>query len=202
MPCPDKLGPFLAPGGARCRQLSLVGAYATLTVTKWRTCRETRHITPNDAKQRRPAPPNVKKRQETTTRDEKRQEASHVESLIPAMVSRSRRSRKWSVSRSRNFSRGKTDNRSEAITLARIIFETDSSNTDTSSRVGASDRRFTLPEIAKAARRWLAPEPLAKLLHELRREEESEPTRAPARATDRERDRAYERLRSLGKLHR
>ena len=86
--------------------------------------------------------------------------------------------------------------------MARIIFETDSSNKDTSSRVGASDRRFTLAEIAKAARRWLAPEPLEKLLHELNGEAESEPTFAPARATDRERKRAYEKLRSLGKLHR
>ena len=86
--------------------------------------------------------------------------------------------------------------------MARIIFETNSSNKDTSSRVGTSDRRFTLPEIAKAARRWLAPEPLEKLLHELKGGEESEPTCAPARATDRERKRAYEKLRSLGKLHR
>ena len=103
---------------------------------------------------------------------------------------------------SRNFSGGKTDNRTEAITLARIIFETNSSNKDTSSRVGASDRRFTLPEIAKAARRWLAPKPLEKLLHELNGEAESETALAPARATDRERKRAYEKLRSLGKLHR
>jgi hypothetical protein len=101
-----------------------------------------------------------------------------------------------------NFWRGKTDNKSEAITLARIILETDSSNTGTSSRVGASGRRFTLPEIAKAARRWLAPEPLEKLLHELKGGEESERTLAPTRATGRERKRAYERLRSLGKLHR
>ena len=86
--------------------------------------------------------------------------------------------------------------------MARIIFETDSSNKDTPSRVGASERRFTLPEIAKAARRWLAPEPLEKLLHELKGEEESEPSFASARATDRERNRAYEKLRSLGKLHR
>ena len=86
--------------------------------------------------------------------------------------------------------------------MARIIFETDSSNKDTSSRVGASDRRFTLSEIAKAARRWLAPEPLEKLLHELKGEAESEPTSSAARATDRERKRAYEKLRSLGKLHR
>jgi hypothetical protein len=86
--------------------------------------------------------------------------------------------------------------------LARIIGETISSNEDISSRVVASDRRFTLPEIAKAARRWLAPEPLENLLHELKGEAESEPTLAPARATDRERNRAYEKLRSLGKLHR
>lgn len=164
--------------------------------------RKKRHIAPNDAKQRQPAPPNAKKRQETTARDEKRQEASRVALLIPAMVSRSRGSQKLSVSGSRNFSRGKTDNKSEAITLARIIFETDISNKDTSSRIGVSDRRFTLPEIARAARRWLAPEPLEKLLHQLKGEEESEPTPAPARATDRERNRAYEKLRSLGKLHR
>jgi hypothetical protein len=102
----------------------------------------------------------------------------------------------------RNFLEGKTDNKSEAITLARIIGETDSSNEDTSSRVVVSDRGFTLPEIAKAARRWLAPEPLEKLLQELKGEEENEPTLAPARATDRERNRAYEKLRSLGKLQR
>jgi len=86
--------------------------------------------------------------------------------------------------------------------LARIIDETNNFNEAASSQVAVSDRRFTLPEIAKAARRWLASEPLEKLLHELKGEEESEPTFAPARATDRERNRAYEKLRSLGKLHR
>ena len=86
--------------------------------------------------------------------------------------------------------------------MARIIGETDSSNEAASSAVVVSDRRFTLPEIAKAARRWLAPEPLERLLHEPKGEEESEPNLAPARATDRERNRAYEKLRSLGKLHR
>jgi hypothetical protein len=86
--------------------------------------------------------------------------------------------------------------------LARIIGEINSSNEDTSSRVVVSDRRFTLPEIARAARRWLAPEPLARLLQELRDEDENEPKLAPARATDRERNRAYEKLRSLGKLQR
>lgn len=86
--------------------------------------------------------------------------------------------------------------------MARIIGETDSSNEAASSAVVVSDRRFTLPEIAKAARRWLAPEPLEKLLHELNGEAESETDFAPARATDRERKRAYEKLRSLGKLHR
>ena len=86
--------------------------------------------------------------------------------------------------------------------MARIIGETNSSNDDTSSRVVVSDRRFTLSEIARAARRWLAPEPLERLLQELRDEDENEPKLAPARATDRERNRAYEKLRSLGKLHR
>ena len=86
--------------------------------------------------------------------------------------------------------------------MARIIDETNSSNEAASSQVVVSDRRFTLPEIARAARRWLAPEPLEKLLQELKGEEENEPKRAPARATDRERKRAYEKLRSLGKLHR
>jgi hypothetical protein len=86
--------------------------------------------------------------------------------------------------------------------LARIIGETNSSNEDTSSRVVVSDRRFTLPEIARAARRWLAPEPVERLLQELKGEEENEPTLAPARTTDRERNRAYEKLRLLGKLHR
>ena len=101
-----------------------------------------------------------------------------------------------------NFLRGKTDNKSEGITLTRIIDETNSSNEAGPSHVVVSDRRFTLPEIAKAARRWLAPEPLEKLLHELKGEAESEPTSSAARATDRERKRAYEKLRSLGKLHR
>ena len=65
-----------------------------------------------------------------------------------------------------------------------------------------SDRLFTLPEIARAARRWLAPEPLEKLLQELKEEEENEVKTAPALATDRERNRAYEKLRSLRKLKR
>ena len=86
--------------------------------------------------------------------------------------------------------------------MARIIGETDSSSEASSSQVVVSERRFTLPEIAMAARRWLAPEPLEKLLHELKGEEESEPALAPARATDRERKLAYEKLRSLGKLQR
>ena len=86
--------------------------------------------------------------------------------------------------------------------MARIIDETNNSNEAASSQVVFSDRRFTLPEIARAARRWLAPEPLEKLLHELKGEVESESALAPARATDRERNRAYEKLRSLGKLHR
>ena len=86
--------------------------------------------------------------------------------------------------------------------MSRIIGETISSNEDTSPRLVVSDRRFTLPEIARAARRWLAPEPLEKLLQELKGEEENEPKLSPARATDRERNRAHEKLRSLGKLHR
>ena len=101
-----------------------------------------------------------------------------------------------------NFLRGKTNNKSEAITLARIIGETNNSNEAASSQVVVSERRFTLPEIARAARRWLGPEPLEKLLQELKWEEENGPTLAPARATDRERNRAYEKPRSLGKLHR
>ena len=47
--------------------------------------------------------------------------------------------------------------------MARIIGEIDSSNEAALSQVVVSERRFTLPEIAKAARRWLAPEPLEKL---------------------------------------
>jgi len=86
--------------------------------------------------------------------------------------------------------------------LARIITETHSSNEAASYQVVVSDRRFTLPEIARAARRWLAPEPLEKLLQELKEEEENEVKTAPALATDRERNRAYEKLRSLGKLKR
>jgi hypothetical protein len=102
-----------------------------------------------------------------------------------------------------NFLRGKTDNKSEAITLARIIGETNRSNNDASSQVVVSDRRLTLHEVARAARRWLAPEPLEKLLQELQElkgEMENEPKFAPARATDRQRNRAYQKLRSLGKL--
>ena len=86
--------------------------------------------------------------------------------------------------------------------MARIIDETNKSNEAALSQVAVPDRRFTLPEIARAARRWLAPEPLEKLLHELKGEAENEPKLAPARATDRQRNRAYEKLRSLGKLHR
>ena len=88
------------------------------------------------------------------------------------------------------------------MAAAGITSETKRSNEDLSSPAAVSGRRFTLPEIAKAARRWLAPEPLEKLLHELNGEAESETALAPARATDRERKRAYEELRSLGKLHR
>jgi len=88
------------------------------------------------------------------------------------------------------------------MSASRITSETKRSNEGLSSPAAASDRRFTLPEIATAARRWLAPEPLEKLLHELNEAAESETALAPARATDRERKRAYEKLRSLGKLHR
>jgi hypothetical protein len=84
--------------------------------------------------------------------------------------------------------------------LARIIGETNRSNNDASSQVVVSDRRLRLHEVARAARRWLAPEPLEKLLQELKGEMENEPKFAPARATDRERNRAYQKLRSLGKL--
>ena len=86
--------------------------------------------------------------------------------------------------------------------MARIIDETNNSNEAALSQVAVPDRRFTLPEIPRAARRWLAPEPLEKLLYELKGEAENEPKLAPARATDRERNRAYEKLRALGKLHR
>jgi len=86
--------------------------------------------------------------------------------------------------------------------LARIIGQKDSSNEEAPSQVVVCDRRFALPEIARAARRWLAPEPPEKLLRDLKGEEENGPTLAPARATDQERNRAYEKLRSLGKLHR
>lgn len=65
-----------------------------------------------------------------------------------------------------------------------------------------SDLRFTLPEIARAARRWLAPEPLEKLLQDLKGEEENDAKIAPARSTDTHRKRAYDKLRSLGKLDR
>jgi len=88
------------------------------------------------------------------------------------------------------------------MSASRITSETKRSNEGLSSPAAASDRRFTLPEIATAARRWLAPEPLEKLLHELNEAAESETALAPARAGDRERKRAYEKLRSLGKLRR
>jgi hypothetical protein len=68
-------------------------------------------MAPNDAKQRQPTPQNANRRQAATTRDEKRQEVSRVRSFIPAVDSRSRRSRKWNVTGSRNFSGGKTDNK-------------------------------------------------------------------------------------------
>jgi hypothetical protein len=86
--------------------------------------------------------------------------------------------------------------------LAPIIDETNNSNEAALSQVAVSDRRFTLPQVARAARRWLAPAPLEKLLYELKGEAENEPKLAPARATDRERNRAYDKLRALGKFHR
>ena len=88
-----------------------------------------------------------------------------------------------------------------ALGLARIIGETNRSNETASSQAVVSERRFTLPEIARSARRWLAPEPLEKLLQELKWEEENEPKLGPVRATDQERERAYQKLRSLGKLN-
>ena len=109
--CPNKSGPYLSPNGARFPQLSLVGTCATLAVTRWRILEETRHVAPKDAKKRRSTPENANRRQGATTRDEKRQEVSRVGSFIPAVVSRSRSSRKWDVSGSRNFLGGKTDNR-------------------------------------------------------------------------------------------
>ena len=110
MPCPNKSGPFLALNGARCRQPSLVGTFATLVVTRWRILARKRHLAPNDAKQRQPTPQNANWGQAATTGDEKRQEVSRVGWFVPAVVSRSRGLRKWDVSGSRNFSRGKTDN--------------------------------------------------------------------------------------------
>ncbi len=69
--------------------------------------------------------------------------------------------------------------------MARVIGETNGSNEDASSRVAVSDRLFALPEVARAARRWLAAEPIEKLPQELKGEEENEVKTAPARATDR-----------------
>ena len=109
--------------------------------------------TPRCVEKRQGAPENDNARRRTP-----RSVARRV--LDPCRVSLWRSPQKRNVSGSCNFSRGKTDNKSEAITLARIIGETNSSNEDASSRVVVSDRRLTLPEIAKAARRWLAPEPL------------------------------------------
>ena len=103
MPCPNKLGHSLAPNGARCRPLSLVGTSATLAVTRWRILEETRQNAPNDAKKRQPTPQNANPRHAATTRDEKRQEVSRVGSFMPAVFSRS--------CSPRNFSGGKTDNR-------------------------------------------------------------------------------------------
>jgi hypothetical protein len=76
IPCPNKLGPFLAPDGARCRQPSLVGAFTTLVVTRWRILATKRQVAPNNAEKRQRAPENAKQRQETTARDEKRQTVS------------------------------------------------------------------------------------------------------------------------------
>jgi len=39
IPCPNKVGPYLAPNDARCRQQSFVGTLATPAVAKWRTWR-------------------------------------------------------------------------------------------------------------------------------------------------------------------
>ena len=74
--------------------------------------------------------------------------------------------------------------------MARIIDETNNSNEAALSQVAVPDRRITLPEITRAARRWLATEPVEKLLQELKGDEENEPKLASARATNRERNRA------------
>lgn len=103
MPCPNKLCPRLARNGASCRQQSLVGAFATLVVARWRIIERTRHMAPNDAKQRQPTPQNANGGQAATTRDEKRQEVSLVGSFIPAVVSRSDCSREGSVRRPKAF---------------------------------------------------------------------------------------------------
>jgi hypothetical protein len=72
MPCPNKLGPQLAPNGAACRQKALVGACATPTVARWRACRKTRHMAPTDAKQRHRATDSAKKRQVMSRSDRAR----------------------------------------------------------------------------------------------------------------------------------
>jgi len=109
--CPKETGPCLAPNGARCPRLSLVGTFATLAVTRWRIFDKQRHIAPNDAKKRQSTPENANRCRVATARDEKRQEVSRVGSFIPAAVSRSCSARKSNVSGSRNFSGGKTDNK-------------------------------------------------------------------------------------------
>ena len=65
-----------------------------------------------------------------------------------------------------------------------------------------SDVLVTLAEVAKAAGRWLAVEPLEQLLRDLRREEGDAPKIAQVRVTDRHRRRAYETLRSKGRFER
>ena len=84
--------------------LSLDGAFSKKRAT-WR------QTTPSNDSRRHKMPTGANRRQAATTRDEKRQEVSRVRSFIPAVVSRRRSSRKWNVTGSRNFLRGKTDNK-------------------------------------------------------------------------------------------
>jgi len=103
--CPKETGPCLAPNGARCHRLSLVGTFATLAVTRWRIFDRARHIAPNDAKKRQSTPENANRRRAATARDEKRQEVSRVRSFITPWV-RGRASRGNGASRARATFRG------------------------------------------------------------------------------------------------
>ncbi len=104
--------------GAQWRCLSSTVTCRHFRNTRCHSMAHSGEKAPNRAKQRQPTPQNANRRQAATTRDEKRQEASRVRSFIPAVLSRLLSSRKWSVTGSRNFLRGKTDNKEWQVRVA------------------------------------------------------------------------------------